>query len=313
MTDRIVSNLVANLDANVLPKKLTAKGKVGIYTYLIMYSRASVVWIFNVRTNEFNKTAAEQFVSDIRQGYKSIRTVRFTSNSIEIVLLPKHFANESVQLSNKINFFLSTNGYTPCCMHCGNTDYLNTYTLPNKVGALILCEQSAFEYNSHQQKQDLENDQKEERVTFGTLGAVLGTIPGVAIYLILYVFNLLAAISGLVVIMGSMFLYERFATKFSKRGLIISILVSLFAVAIVAPWISYTIALYMYNDEFNQAGLFVTFIETPFVVLSYSELLSGYIQDLLWSIGLGVIGSFSYTKNKLLNVTSSKTLEKIEA
>jgi hypothetical protein len=311
LTEAILRNLISNLDAQVIPKKITAFGKVGIYTYLILAKGNNIHWIFNVNSDiENQQSIFYNFILGLKNQYKSIKNARFSKNALEIIIVPRYFEKEAVELSHKINLFLTNNKFRPCCLQSGSNENLGVYGLTNRPGALILSEETASRFNNELEQKD--SNTKEERVIFGTLGALIGTIPGIILYVILYFANFLAAISSLLVVVGAMFLYEKFATKFSKTGAIITILVSLLVVTIIQPWIAYSLALYVYNEEFNQLGFFITFIETPFVIFNVQELFNIYLKDLAISLVLGFIGTFAYVKNKVVRTTTSTRLEKID-
>mgnify|MGYP001176946402 FL=1 len=69
-----------------------------------------------------------------------------------------------------------------------------------------------------------------ENILLGVIGAILGSIPGLVVWLLLSKLGVIAAISGVVLIAGTLFGYNFFAKKISTFGFVFCTAVVLFMV-----------------------------------------------------------------------------------
>ena len=110
--------------------------------------------------------------------------------------------------------FFAQNGFVACCCICGNA----TATTPAVLkGAYVhLCPNCSW--RAFQQTTD--EEPKKERVALGLLGALLGSLLGVACIVLLNQLNLVAAISGIAMAVFTLLGYNTFSGTQSKKGII---------------------------------------------------------------------------------------------
>lgn len=147
------------------------------------------------------------------------------------------------------------------------------------------------------------NEDVQENVLFGIVGAFLFSLVGGVMYILLSMIGFIAALSGLVGVVCAIKGYSFFAKKESKRGIIISVVIAA-VVLIIAWYIGFCIDLVAAYEGWYEAGE-VDYVPTIFEAIRYGfydlSVNLGYLWNLFLSLALGAFGCWSYVKNMLKN------------
>jgi hypothetical protein len=307
----IMNNLIKGLTAEYLPLHGVAKGNERGFNYTIALNRNFIIWQFSVKPTTLNVDKLNELSNTIRSSVKCFKGLSYDSFTITLTLTNRHFNKESQQIAALMYEFLSTNEYVNCCCKCGKTDSVALYGIDNRQFGLYLCDDCANAIIAQMQQSIEEMEQKEERVFVGTLGAALGTIPGILLAMLLYYLGFIAGIAGLLIVSGSLYLYERFAGKLTKKGVIIAVIFTILAIVVVQPMLSYSIELFTENEFYRTYPYIYSLIDIPFIIFSTPSLLGYYAMEVLIGLGLAALASYQKIRQTLVEKTSASILHQI--
>lgn len=191
---------------------------------------------------------------------------------------------------NDVTGWLAANGMVSACESCGAGDP-SLYSLGGKLHAIC-------PWCLEQMRQSAKADQKAApgNLPAGIVGAILFSLAGVALWVLVNRLGYIAAICGLVLMVCAFKGYEKFSKKLDMPGIIACIVVAVF-MGLVSQFICITLDAY---EIFSEYGL--TLLECAEMVpylLAEPELLSAYLPDLLLGYLFMAIGSFSFVRNAI--------------
>lgn len=155
--------------------------------------------------------------------------------------------------------------------------------------------------------------QKKENVLAGIVGALLFSLAGGALWVVLYQFGYLAGISGLVGVVCAAKGYKIFAKKESLKGIIISIILAVI-VMISAWYLCLSLDLYnLYQDWYanGEVNFTITFgqaVKDVYLLFEDSDIAVECFKDLGIGLLLCVVGAFSYVSNAIKRIKQEKEI-----
>ncbi len=193
--------------------------------------------------------------------------------------------------------FLYANGYASCCEKTGEVSQVEGYVVS---GVPQLLSASSFAAISSELTFNEQNiSMKKENLLGGIVGALLGSLIGVAAIVIIAQLGYVSVWSGVIMGVCTVKGYSILAGKFTKKGVIISLIVM--AVMIyVGNNLDWAIAImrelkFSFYDAFSSVGN----------IVKYSGLESNYIKNLVMLYAFSALGaiptvivSFKNMKNK---------------
>ncbi len=204
----------------------------------------------------------------------------------------------------QITDYLKLNGYKNICIMCEQNKPLSTYHV-NGVGANF-CDECYTNLTGNLKAQEHSVQQKDENTVFGIVGALLGSILGVAAIVLIGQLGYVAAISGLILGVCTLKGYEKFAGKLSKIGVSISIIIMVIMV-ILGNRLDWAVAIVRETGE----NLLDTFIVLP-EIIEYVELQSEYNRNLIMIGVFALGGSYKSIINAFKNPTGKAIVKKLE-
>ena len=136
---------------------------------------------------------------------------------------------------------------------------------------------------------------KRENILLGIIGAILGSIPGLIVWLLLSKLGVIAAISGVILIAGTLLGYSFFAKKVSALGFIFCIAVVLFMV-FFATKLSWCIEI---HSEFKDFLTFKECFSDFSSLLKAAECTGLFIRDLFMGYLITAISAVAAFKKFL--------------
>lgn len=126
---------------------------------------------------------------------------------------------------DSITELLRANRYENCCQSCGATEATAAYVLGGATAHLCpAC------YAAHSDQADFRQqaeNQKRDHLLAGLVGALLGSVLGAAVIVLIGQLGYVAAISGVIIAVCTLKGYELLSGKLSRRGVVISVVLML--------------------------------------------------------------------------------------
>lgn len=201
-------------------------------------------------------------------------------------------AQSLIAFYKEIAGWLAANGMVTTCDHCGAPD-TSLYHIGAGYNAVCpRCLEQMSQSARAQQKSVPGN------LPAGIVGALLFSLAGVALWVVINRLGYIAAICGLVLMVCAFKGYEKFGKKLDMPGIVASILVAVF-MALVSQYICIGLDIYEVFEEYG-ATLFESLRAVPvFLFDPELELLGAYAPDLLMGFVFMAVGSFSFVRNAI--------------
>ena len=152
--------------------------------------------------------------------------------------------------------------------------------------------------------------QKRENLPLGIIGAILGTLIGSVLWVVLGQVGFIAGIAGYVIVFCGMKGYGILGRELSKAGIVICVILSFLMIA-GAEFVS--LAITIYNE---MGGLFAPTIWDAFgwipEMMKESELALAVAKDLIIGYALAIWASYASVKNTWQQVGESHMPHTIE-
>ncbi len=222
---------------------------------------------------QFTKETKELFSAQVNNG----QTVTFTTTS---GLSDKGcFEKLHFGLVKTVEF-LRTSGYTSVCHGCSDEKETSA-TVINGHG-FQLCDSCFDNVSQSLSEKDQAVAEKSENYAFGIVGALIGSLVGVASIVIIGQLGYVSAISGLIMAVATLMGYEKLAGKLSKIGIIISLAI-MATMVFVGNRLDWAFAI---AKEF-ETDIFDAFASVP-ALIEYAGAESDYNTNLIM-IGIFVL------------------------
>lgn len=199
--------------------------------------------------------------------------------------------------------FLRTNQYTNCCEHCGRPENVDAYTVSGS--AHLLCEPCFGQVSEAAAAQNQTKMQKKEQILPGAVGALIGSLIGAVVIVLVGQLGYVAAVSGLVMAICTLKGYEMLGKKLGTPGIIIScvlmILMTFFAYQ--ADW-AITAAQFYRTDFFTAFRAMMDLIAEGYV--DSGDYFGGLAQLYLFAVVGAVPTIISMAKGAKHLVTTAK-------
>ncbi len=201
-------------------------------------------------------------------------------------------AQSLIAYYNDVTGWLAANGMVSGCGSCGAQDTA-LYDIGGRVA--VLCPRCM-----EQMAQSAKENQKAApgNLPAGIVGAVLFSLAGVALWVVVNRLGYVAAICGLVLMVCAFKGYEIFGKKIDMPGIIVSVVVALL-MGLVSQYICIGLDAY---EVFSEYGISVMeCMRAVPALLADPEmgLLGAYLPDLLMGYAFMAIGSFSFVRNAI--------------
>ncbi len=266
--------------------------------------------VFQVSVNVVgsNQNPHEMDFNQFNKDVKEITSV-FVKNGGEVVFLTAGGISENGTLEKlqialeKICETLRVRGLRNVCAGCMQEIPTTPYLINGN--GLHFCDECFNNVRGAIGGAELKLSQKKENVAFGIVGALLGSLVGVAAIVIIGQLGYVAAISGFILAVATLMGYEKFAGKSSKKGALISIVIMAVMVYVGnhADW-AFVIA-----REF-EADFFESFMAVNEVIA-----LAGVESDYYMNLGLialfTIIGSLGTIIAMFKNPTKKSAIHRL--
>ena len=233
-----------------------------------------------------------------RAGHAVVLELRAALNkkSIEEVINP---------LTTQVVYFLETHHIPTGCQSCGNVNApLESYTVNND--SHFFCHDCAVKTEQELKANQTEIRKKNSNVLLGIVGAFLGGLIGVALWIGIDQLGYIAAISGLVMAVAACKGYELLGKALDRKGVIVCAVIVL-VLAYFATKLCWTIALYQAPGDHWDFGYCYRMLEA---VLEYNDKMGSYIADMVMGYVFTILGAGGVLYSSFKNASGSYAFRK---
>lgn len=218
--------------------------------------------------------------------------VAMTQKDSLITVTNKNQTNQN-RLSGDVGFtldaltaFLRERGFMPCCQTCGASTQTVGFML--ETARLHLCADCAARAKSENEVKAQKRQQRNVNIVGGIIGAVLGSLIGVACIVILGMLGYVAALSGIVMAFCTLKGFDKLGGKLTVVGIVIScvIMVGMTYFGNRLDWaIEISNAMQEYYDY--EVSIFQAFQAVPTLVAELDgmgDYIASFLQQLLFVV-----------------------------
>lgn len=239
----------------------------------------------------------EDELKELVKGSKNMLDYQHNGNRVVIASagatgIKKCYAKVKLAIEEAVAYFKSK-GYTDCCELCDADSGLAAYYI-NEAGHNLCepCFQNLTASMSHNQEQIAK---KKGNLVAGIVGALLGSLIGVATIVIIGQLGYVAALSGIVMGVCTLKGYELLGGKLDKIGVVISCLFMLLMVY-VGNNLDWALAVV---DAFGDVSIFDAFTAVPMLVAEDVIPASDYWVNMAMVYGFTLLGAYPTVKNAI--------------
>ena len=186
--------------------------------------------------------------------------------------------------------YLKDNKYKNICKLCNKEEKTSLVSIDDNIN--YVCNKCINNIEKNYKK-ELDNRKKiKENIPLGIVGAILGCIPGLLLWILLTYLMINPTVVALIIMFGSAYFYRYMAKSMKLPGLIISILIG-FIFTIIANEFSSSYTLY--NEYINQYNIhiFDAYKAIPYYLQNNDVFKHMYNQNLILTIMFFIFGSFT--------------------
>lgn len=134
---------------------------------------------------------------------------------------------------------------------------------------------------------------KQRNIPKGILGAIIGAIPGIILWIILSKIGIIASLCGIVILVGVVIGYTALGKEFDMVGMIISLAVVIFSVYF-ATNLSWALELHSALKDAEGSYSLLWCMKNLSWVLNLFDCKGSFIKDLVFGYLLTFVGAGSY-------------------
>ncbi len=236
----------------------------------------------------------------------------YTGHSLRIQMMPKAFSGGVYKhLESFLENFtdeLREKQYVNCCNECGAESQL--FQCQTGQSTQLLCDTCYAKCQSQAAQAVQETASKKSNMLAGLVGAFVGSLIGVGLWVIIYQMGYISAVCGIALSVFAFKGYEKFSGKLDKKGIIATCILCIIMVYF-AQKLSLTTEIYLYFQSETDINFFDAYsfvsdcMEDPEIRTEfYSNLAIGYL--------LSVIGSFSIVRDALVKLKTQHTVNRLQ-
>ncbi len=260
------------------------------YHFLIKYDSQSSVYTLSFSIEMDSNIA--KLTNSIKKEIKDA-IVSYNNKNLNIVgsVTNKKYLPEIINpLLEIIGNYLKDNKAKEVCRHCKEAK--KTYLVDNDSEISFYCNDCYKLIKKATNYKKEKYNKSKENILLGTLGALIGTIPGIILWILFGFIGIESGIAGIAITMGSAVFYKKFAHNIKLPGIIISTVIGLFMV-LVAHEINCAIYIYdLYKADY-AIKLFDAYQAIPYYLNTVSEFHKIFNNGLLTGYLLSIIGVFT--------------------
>lgn len=260
------------------------------YHFLIKYDSQSSVYTlsFSIEIDSNITKLTNSIKKEIKDAI-----VSYNNKNLNIVgsVTNKKYLPEIINpLLEIIGNYLKDNKAKEVCRHCKEAK--KTYLVDNDSEISFYCNDCYKLIKKATNYKKEKYNKSKENILLGTLGALIGTIPGIILWILFGFIGIESGIAGIAITMGSAVFYKKFAHNIKLPGIIISTVIGLFMV-LVAHEINCAIYIYdLYKADY-AIKLFDAYQAIPYYLNTVPEFHKIFNNGLLTGYLLSIIGVFT--------------------
>ena len=260
------------------------------YHFLIKYDSQSSVYTlsFSIEIDSNITKLTNSIKKEIKDAI-----VSYNNKNLNIVgsVTSKKYLPEIINpLLEIIGNYLKDNKAKEVCRHCKEAK--KTYLVDNDSEISFYCNDCYKLIKKATNYKKEKYNKSKENILLGTLGALIGTIPGIILWILFGFIGIESGIAGIAITMGSAVFYKKFAHNIKLPGIIISTVIGLFMV-LVAHEINCAIYIYdLYKADY-AIKLFDAYQAIPYYLNTVPEFHKIFNNGLLTGYLLSIIGVFT--------------------
>ena len=260
------------------------------YHFLIKYDSQSSVYTlsFSIEMDSNITKLTNSIKKEIKDAI-----VSYNNKNLNIVgsVTNKKYLPEIINpLLEIIGNYLKDNNAKEVCRHC--TEAKKTYRVDNDSEISFYCNDCYTLIKKATNYKKEKYNKSKENILLGTLGAIIGTIPGIILWILFGFIGIEPGIAGIAITMGSAVFYKKFAHNIKLPGIIISTMIGLFMV-LVAHEINCAIYIYNLYKADYVIKLLDAYRAIPYYLNTVREFHKIFNNGLLTGYLLSIIGVFT--------------------
>ena len=260
------------------------------YHFLIKYDSQSSV--YNLSFSIEMDSNITKLTNSIKKEIKDA-IVSYNNKNLNIVgsVTNKKYLPEIINpLLEIIGNYLKDNMAKEVCRHCKEAK--KTYLVDNDSEISFYCNDCYKLIKKATNYKKEKYNKSKENILLGTLGAIIGTIPGIILWILFGFIGIEPGIAGIAITMGSAVFYKKFAHNIKLPGIIISTMIGLFMV-LVAHEINCAIYIYNLYKADYVIKLLDAYRAIPYYLNTVREFHKIFNNGLLTGYLLSIIGVFT--------------------
>ncbi len=265
-----------------------AYGMIDGYKYLVNFLSSQKQYSIMLTVHGDNEDILTTYLTSLEQNpiinwsfYRNQSMVINVKNTNELTV------TDLESLMKDISAFCHTNRYVQSCPQCQEEKSVDVCSVNGEN--ILICPE-CFEKITVNQPVE-----KSVNLPMGILGAFVGSLIGVAVWVIIYKLGYVAGITGFVMSVCCFKGYELLGGRIDKKGVYIALAIAIVMLAF-AEMIAIGLEIHSVMNEYYSLSMMESFSLIP-TFLKDGEVVFGVVKDLLSGYVLMGVASFSYIRN----------------
>ena len=218
-----LQDIAHQLDLSFHQEMQTIYGEFNDYKMVLLPSKETQFFTLKLSLKEKGELPNSESIQRVIDDSKVIKNSQVQGHLVHYVLkagrITKATTGEKLKEAlDRITQFLKTEQFTSCCQDCGIEGAESFY---NVSGIPTICCEDCFKlYTDELIAMNQVEEEKQDNFVAGLVGALLGSLVGVAAIVLLGQLGFVSALSGLLMAVCSLKGYELLGGKLTNKGMI---------------------------------------------------------------------------------------------